>query len=455
MPPISSSNIKSKPTKQKSGASSITLRHRWSKEDDAKLIRVVTDATINKKKLRGKCKVKQHAQTNWSTVASKFPGRCPADCRKRWMQVENITSTGHSMWSNAEDKMIIKLHREHGNRWRFISSFMPGRTDNAVKNRFNTLSRKNSLDIFVHEGNTNEDNRVKPYSPPHKRSVGVYNVAMGAKKKMKTDNPKKPMPSTTKNVECKDSRSEDSTKEVVAKKPVVSSGHGQHIARPSTPPTVPKSLAYVSAHLSQMMTTQKAKRPNSNNTQNIQQHKIVEEANPRPYSFNPVMKYQPMPNLFHRAIYPPYFIDNLKPTVVPAAATGSKKEKHTASIQPGISQHATASSTKPPPRLVPKIVTPRDEEHHSNSDDRRSAQSLSFKVEEDAMVDREPLVPLPYFPVLPNRATDEAKFWDVLSPFNFFQGKNVALPPLDGEVSEFLSQSFGYAEGGPAVGVLV
>lgn len=105
-------------SQQKSHASSISLRQRWIKQDDLKLMRAVLDASVNKKKLLDKGKYKaKHAQTNWSIVASKFPGRCQVDCRKRWMQVKNVTrSTGHNMWSQSEDKMIIKLHRQHGNK---------------------------------------------------------------------------------------------------------------------------------------------------------------------------------------------------------------------------------------------------------------------------------------------------------------------------------------------------
>jgi hypothetical protein len=82
----------------------------------------------------------QFVQTNgihaWPKVPQVLPRRSPKQCRERWFN--NLDpSVSKTPWTPEEDRLIFDLHLQHGPKWALIAPLVQGRTDNAIKNRWN------------------------------------------------------------------------------------------------------------------------------------------------------------------------------------------------------------------------------------------------------------------------------------------------------------------------------
>ncbi|KAK2424851.1 hypothetical protein P8452_53736 [Trifolium repens] len=116
----------------------------WSPEEDSKLKDYIE---------------KNGTGGNWISLPQKAGlRRCGKSCRLRWLNYlrPNIK---HGEFSDEEDRIICTLYANIGSRWSIIASQLPGRTDNDIKNYWNTKLKKKLMNLLPQS----HHNTILPY----------------------------------------------------------------------------------------------------------------------------------------------------------------------------------------------------------------------------------------------------------------------------------------------------
>jgi hypothetical protein len=85
--------------------------------------------------------VEQFGTTDWDRVAQEMPGRSPRQCRDRWFTYLS-PDVNRSPWTTAEDGLLFDLLQSNGPKWGVLARFFCNRTQNNIKNRWNTVVKK-------------------------------------------------------------------------------------------------------------------------------------------------------------------------------------------------------------------------------------------------------------------------------------------------------------------------